>query len=179
MAASFSKKVRFNTFRLEVYPFIGNKTSQSALWRSQHTGCGTQHPLRVVNNTCVLLAAAPTAIPCVRHWRRSLLLPRKGAKSRKPFSKTWSMIFSAAQLCCEALLFWKRPRPLRHCFAMPPLPEGEATHIPDSAAANRGIAIGSPFGRAGAQRLRGRDPWHKFLLPFARVHFLFYIIHYK
>ena len=26
-------------------------------------GCGTQHPLRVVNNTCVLLAAAPTATP--------------------------------------------------------------------------------------------------------------------
>ena len=95
MAASFSKKVRFNTFRLEVYPFVS-------------------------------------------------------------FSKTWSMIFSAAQLCCGALLFWKRPHPLRHCFAMPPLPEGEATHIPDSAAANRGIAIGSPFGRAGAQRLRGQ-----------------------
>ena len=30
----------------------------------------------------------------------------RGAKSRKPFSKTWSMIFSAAQLCCGALLFW-------------------------------------------------------------------------
>ena len=38
-------------------------------------GCGTQHPLRVVNNTCVLLAAAPTATPFIRHWRRLLLLP--------------------------------------------------------------------------------------------------------
>ena len=42
MAASFSKKVRFNTFRLEVYPFIGNKTSQSALWRSQLLSYGSQ-----------------------------------------------------------------------------------------------------------------------------------------
>ena len=40
-------------------------------------GCGTQHPQRFA---CVLLAAAPTATPCFRHWRRSslLLLPRGG-----------------------------------------------------------------------------------------------------
>ena len=48
MAASFSKKVRFNTFWLEVYPFVS-------------------------------------------------------------FSKAWSMIFSAAQLCCGALLFCLNP----------------------------------------------------------------------
>ena len=35
--------------------------------------------------------------------------PHRGAKSRKPFSKTWSMIFSAAQLCCGALLFCLNP----------------------------------------------------------------------
>ena len=44
----FFKKVRFNTFRLEVYPFVS-------------------------------------------------------------FSKAWSMIFSAAQLCCGALLFCLNP----------------------------------------------------------------------
>ena len=40
-------------------------------------GCGTQHPQRFA---CVVLAAAPTATPCFRHWRRSslLLLPRRG-----------------------------------------------------------------------------------------------------
>ena len=40
-------------------------------------GCGTQHPQRFA---CVLLAAAPTATPCFRHWRRSslLLLTRGG-----------------------------------------------------------------------------------------------------
>ena len=37
-------------------------------------GCGTQHTSRVVNNAYVLLAAAPTATPFIRHWRRLLLL---------------------------------------------------------------------------------------------------------
>ena len=35
------------------------------------TGCGTQHPLRALGGTCVLLAAAPTTPPCFRRWRRS------------------------------------------------------------------------------------------------------------
>ena len=35
------------------------------------TGCGTQHPLRALGGTRVLLAAAPTTPPCFRHWRRS------------------------------------------------------------------------------------------------------------
>ena len=34
-------------------------------------GCGTQHPLRALGGTRVLLAAAPTTPPCFRHWRRS------------------------------------------------------------------------------------------------------------
>ncbi len=39
-----------------------------------HTGCGTQHPFRALNGTHVLLATAPTMIPCFRHWRQSSLL---------------------------------------------------------------------------------------------------------
>ena len=39
-------------------------------------GCGTQHPLRALGGTCVLLAAAPTTPPCFRHWRRSSSLLR-------------------------------------------------------------------------------------------------------
>jgi len=35
------------------------------------SGCGTQHPLRALGGTCVLLAAAPTTSPCFRRWRRS------------------------------------------------------------------------------------------------------------
>ena len=42
------------------------------------TGCGTQHPLRALGGTRVLLAAAPTTPPCFRHWRRSSLLPTRG-----------------------------------------------------------------------------------------------------
>ena len=40
------------------------------------TGCGTQHPLRALGGTRVLLAAAPTTPPCFRHWRRSSSLLR-------------------------------------------------------------------------------------------------------
>ena len=54
-----------------------NSTSPSRLTPCHCPGCGTQHPQRFA---CVLLAAAPTATPCFRHWRRSslLLLPRGG-----------------------------------------------------------------------------------------------------
>ena len=38
------------------------------------TGCGTQHPLRALGGTRVLLAAAPTTAPCFRRWRRLQLL---------------------------------------------------------------------------------------------------------
>ena len=58
-------------------------TSQSRI-RSTGPGCGTQHTSRVVNNACVLLAAAPTATPFIRHWRRLLLLLLVG----EPLAKT-------------------------------------------------------------------------------------------
>ena len=35
------------------------------------TGCGSQHPLRALGGTRVLLAAAPTTPPCFRRWRLS------------------------------------------------------------------------------------------------------------
>ena len=38
------------------------------------TGCGTQHSLRALGGTRVLLAAAPTTAPCFRRWRRPQLL---------------------------------------------------------------------------------------------------------
>ena len=40
-------------------------------WPPLLPGCGTQHPLRALGGTRVLLAAAPTTPPCFRHWRRS------------------------------------------------------------------------------------------------------------
>ena len=45
------------------------------------TGCGTQHPLRALSGTRVLLAAAPTTAPCFRRWRRSSSLLLRGGWS--------------------------------------------------------------------------------------------------
>ena len=45
------------------------------------TGCGTQHPLRALVGTRVLLAAAPTTPPCFRRWRRSSSLLLRGGWS--------------------------------------------------------------------------------------------------
>ena len=39
------------------------------------TGCGSLHLLRALGGTRILQAAAPTATPYFRHWRRSLPLP--------------------------------------------------------------------------------------------------------
>ena len=49
-------------------------------------GCGTRHPRRFA---CVLLAAAPTATPCFRRWRRSSPLPLVGEPlaKRRSFTK--------------------------------------------------------------------------------------------
>ena len=48
------------------------------------SGCGTQHPHRALGGTCVLLAAAPTTLPCFRRWRRSSSL-RSGHIQRKNY----------------------------------------------------------------------------------------------
>ena len=60
------------------------------------TGCGTQHPLRALGGTRVLLAAAPTTAPCFRHWRRLQLLrcgvggvQRQGGGSRNTPPCLW------------------------------------------------------------------------------------------
>ena len=60
------------------------------------TGCGTQHPLRALGGTRVLLAAAPTTAPCFRRWRRSQLLhcgvggvQRQGGGSRNTPPCLW------------------------------------------------------------------------------------------
>ena len=42
-------------------------------------GCGSQHLLRPLSGSRILLAAAPTTTPCFRRRRRSLLLPQRGS----------------------------------------------------------------------------------------------------
>ena len=41
------------------------------------TGCGSLHLLRALGGTRILQAAAPTAPPCFRRWRRSSPLQQK------------------------------------------------------------------------------------------------------
>ena len=62
------------------------------------TGCGTQHPLRALDGTRVLLAAAPTTPPCFRRWRRSSSL-RFAHHQRKEYYKfrVWSDRVCGAQ----------------------------------------------------------------------------------
>ena len=86
----------------------------------------------------ILLAAAPTAPPCFRHWRRSspLLLPRGGFGSPRkvngfargsPTRGAVEELATRLRGCTKESLTvshcWAQP--LRHCFAMPPpLPRG-------------------------------------------------------
>ena len=66
------------------------------------TGCGPLRLLRALGGTRILQAAAPTAPPCIRHWRRSsplqtrgcspLIIPRQRSK-RKNASRFAQRIF--------------------------------------------------------------------------------------
>ena len=66
------------------------------------TGCGTLRLLRALGGTRILQAAAPTAPPCIRRWRRSsplqtrgcspLIIPRQRSK-RKNASRFAQRIF--------------------------------------------------------------------------------------
>ena len=89
------------------------------------TGCGSQRPLRARFCTCVLLAAAPTTPPCFRHWRRSSLLPSRGASGKEV--RLYEMPRAPLLAGAVAAGDWGvvqrsscRIKPHRHCFAMPP-----------------------------------------------------------
>ena len=71
-------------------------------------GCGTQHPLRALGGTRVLLAAAPTTPPCFRHWRRSSSLQRKnyfnfGVLKRLRLRSLFRIPFSRVGQCSKAV----------------------------------------------------------------------------
>ena len=71
------------------------------------TGCGPLRLLRALDGTRILQAAAPTAPPCIRHWRRSsplqtrgcspLIIPRQRSK-RKNASRFAQRIFFASPI---------------------------------------------------------------------------------
>ena len=87
-------------------------------WPPLLPGCGTQHPLRALGGTRVLLAAAPTTPPCFRRWRRSSSL-HFGHKERKEY------FYSSSETPAGVpeLLFYGRDcggKPLRRTFVCNP-----------------------------------------------------------
>ena len=119
---------------------------------------------------CILLAAAPTAPPCFRHWRRSspLLLPRGGLGIPESFASSPEAPLLGELAGAspterlyegepdrEPLLDSTSPSALTRCH----LPyRGEALAY-RKASPLRLFARGSPTGGAGAKRLRGFDPF--------------------
>jgi|GEM_PF-1555732 len=51
--------------------FLHLACTPCTFFHKRNPGCGSQ---RLLRSACILLAAAPTAPPCFRHWRRSSLL---------------------------------------------------------------------------------------------------------
>ena len=128
------------------------------------SGCGSQHPLRALGGTRVLLAAAPTTPPCFRRWRRSSSLHSSHIQRNNYF------IFAFVAACGPLQThFHERGRDgERHlqrrflrkhgavvgvlalsvtAYAVPPLAKPYTLHF--SRKLHR-HAKGSPFGRAGA-----------------------------
>ena len=87
------------------------------------TGCGSLRLLRALGGTRILQAAAPTAPPCIRRWRRSsplqtrgcspLVTPKQKSK-RKNASRFAKSIFRASPIC----------RPLSRCGGSSPQGSG-------------------------------------------------------
>ena len=107
----------------------------------------------------ILLAAAPTAPPCFRHWRRSSPLPQRGSHwhvGQLSSGRAKHNISEAAVLRClgqrqldkercpEAAVPVSKARPLAPCRT-----SGVQWKVARP-------AKGSPLGGAGAKRLRGR-----------------------
>ena len=80
----------------------GTTVDSRAALLKRSTGCGSLRLLRALGGTRILQAAAPTAPPCIRHWRRSsplqtrgcspLIIPRQRSK-RKNASRFAQRIF--------------------------------------------------------------------------------------
>ena len=87
------------------------KSKRKNASRFAQTGCGTLRLLRALGGTRILQAAAPTAPPCIRHWRRSsplqtrgcspLIIPRQRSK-RKKASRCAKRFFLVSPICCFA-----------------------------------------------------------------------------
>jgi len=110
-------------------------------------GCGTQHPQRFA---CVLLAAAPTATPCFRHWRRSSPLPLVGEPLAKrltfPICQSLPSIGEVASRSDDGEVFCTKRGP----DSCPALFEVSAYSALVSGFASSALASGFAAGAAGA-----------------------------
>ena len=108
------------------------------------TGCGTLRLLRALGGTRILQAAAPTAPPCIRRWRRSsplqtkgcspLIIPKEKSKRKNAsrFAKTGCgaqrplralsgtrVLLTAAPTAPPCIRRWRRSSPLHFFLASP------------------------------------------------------------
>ena len=68
---------------------LKNRIAYGAARRRPVPGCGSQHPLRALDGTRVLLATAPTMTPCFCRWQRSSLLRFPyGSNKKRPCAQT-------------------------------------------------------------------------------------------
>ena len=130
------------------------------------TGCGTLRLLRALGGTRILQAAAPTAPPCIRRWRRSSPLHFFLASPiDRPLSRCGGSSPQGSG-CALSVTFGDTLSPFCRC----------ATSSPDRGKSFKGRgkkrshhALGSPFGGAGAKRLRGFTPRRGAGSPLARM----------
>ena len=131
------------------------KSKRKNASRFAKTGCGAQRPLRALSGTRVLLTAAPTAPPCIRRWRRSSPLHFFLASPiDRPLSRCGGRSPQGSGRA-RSVTFGDTLSPFCRC----------ATSSPDRGKSFKGRgkkhslhSLGSPFGRAGAKRLRGFVP---------------------
>ena len=116
--------------------------------RFAQTGCGTLRLLRALGGTRILQAAAPTAPPCIRHWRRSsplqtrgcspLIIPRQRSKRKNASRFAQRIFFFASPIC----------RPLSRCATAPRRGAG---------AADTAVSVTTPPVKMRLERPAGRD----------------------
>ena len=113
------------------------------------TGCGPLRLLRALGGTRILQAAAPTAPPCIRHWRRSsplqtrgcspLIIPRQRSKRKNASRFAQRIFFFFASPIC---------RPLSRCATAPRRGAG---------AADTSVSVTTPPVKMRLERPTGRD----------------------
>ena len=149
------------------------------------TGCGPLRLLRALGGTRILQAAAPTAPPCIRHWRRSsplqtrgcspLIIPRQRSKRKNAsrFAQTGcgtlrllralggTRILQAAAPTAPPCIRRRRRSSLLHIFLASPIqkPLSRCATAPrrGAGAADTAVSVTTPPVKMRLERPAGRD----------------------